>query len=121
MKFYPPSISCSSVMSTISSPVQEQKQCVENLLQKLPTMVPCGPSYDTSEGPYFTFNQSWERVFQCVDSEKQYLVVRGKYGLDLVHAYIAHFSKISGIKANNGLHLLHADGTVTEKAKSSQK
>jgi len=81
-------------MSTISSPVQEQKQCVENLLQKLnglvkklPTTVPCGSkdgsiakhfsdyTYDTSKGPYFTFNQSWERVFQCVNSEKQYPVV----------------------------------------------
>ena len=80
-------------MSTTSSPVQEQKQWVENLLQKLngltkklPTIVPCGSkdgpiakhfsdyTYDTSEGPVFTFNQSWERVFQCVDSEKQYLV-----------------------------------------------
>lgn len=121
-------------MSTASSPVQEQKQRVENLLQKLnrlikklSTMVPCGSkdgpitkhfsdyTYDTSEGPFFTFNQSWERVFQCVDSEKQYLVVRGKYGLDLVHAYITHFSKISGIEANNGLDMVaqRVDGLIT--------
>ena len=121
-------------MSTTSSPVQEQKQWVENLLQKLngltkklPTIVPCGSkdgpiakhfsdyTYDTSEGPVFTFNQSWERVFQCVDSEKQYLVVRGKYGLDLVHAYIAHFSKISGIEVDNGLYMVAqcVDGLIT--------
>jgi hypothetical protein len=121
-------------MSTASSPVQEQKQRVENLLQKLnglikklPTTVPCGSkdgpiakhfsdyTYDTSEGPFFTFNQSWERVFQCVDSEKQYLVVRGKYGLDLVHTYITHFSKISGIEANNGLDMVaqRVDGLIT--------
>jgi hypothetical protein len=121
-------------MSAPSSPVQEQKQRMENLLQKLnilikklPTTVPCGSkdgpiathfsdyTYDTSEGPYFTFNQSWERVFQRIDSEKQYLVVRGKYGLDLVHAYIAHFSKISGIEANNGLDMVaqRVDGLIT--------
>ena len=39
-------------------------------------------------------------------SEKEYLEVQGKYGLDLVQAYIAHFSRIPGIKADNGLSLL---------------
>ena len=121
-------------MSTASSPVQEQKQRVENLLQKLnglikklPTMVPCGSkdgpitkhfsdyTHDTSEGPFFTFNQSRERVFQCVNSEKQYLMVQEKYGLDLVHAYITHFSRISGIEANNGLDMMaqHVDELIT--------
>ena len=105
--------------------LKEQKQHLENLLQKLNglikkllTTLPCGSkegpitkhfsdlTYDTTEGPYFTFNQSWEHVFQCPDSEKEYLVVRGKYGLDLVYAYAAHFSNISGIEADNGLHLV---------------
>ena len=90
-------------------------------------MVPCGSkdgpitkhfsdyTHDTSEGPFFTFNQSWERVFQRVDSEKQYLMVQEKYGLDLVHAYITHFSRISGIKANNGLDMMaqHVDELIT--------
>ena len=62
--------------------------------------------FDVTEGPCFTFNQSWEQVFQCVDDEKEYLIVRGMYGLDLVHSYVAHFSKVSGIEANNGLSLL---------------
>ena len=59
-----------------------------------------------TKGPYFTFNQSWEHVFQCPDSEKEYFVVRGKYGLDLVHTYAAHFSHISGVEAYNRLHLV---------------
>jgi hypothetical protein len=106
--------------------LDEQKQNLDNLIQKLnglikklPTTLPCGSKdgplakhfsdhmYDATEGPYFTFNQSWERVFQqCADSQKEYLVVRGKYGLDLVQAYIVHFAKIPGIEANNGLSLL---------------
>jgi len=112
-------------MSNTTS-LEKQKQHLETLLQKLngliikklPTTLPCGSKdgpiakhfsdhkFDATEGPYFTFNQSWERVFQCADSEKEYLMVRGKYGLDLVQAYVAHFSKISGIEADNGLSLL---------------
>jgi hypothetical protein len=103
----------------------EQKQHLKNLLQtlsklikKLPTTLPCGSkegtiakhfsghTYDIDEGPYYSFNQAWERVFQCADDEKEHLVVRGKYGLDLVQAYVVHFSKVSGIEANNGLHLV---------------
>ena len=105
--------------------LNEQKQHLDNLIQKLnglikklPSTFPCGSkdgplakyfsdhTYDATKGPYFTFNQSWEQVFQCAESQKEYLVVRGKYGLDLVQAYIMHFAKIAGIKANNGLSLL---------------
>ena len=111
-------------MSSTTS-LAEQKQHLETLLQKLnglikklPTTLPCGSKdgpivkhfsnhkFDATEGPYFTFNQSWERVFQCADSEKEYLVVQGKYGLDLVQAYIAHSSRIPGIEADNGPSLL---------------
>ena len=102
--------------------LDEQKQHLDNLIQKLnglikklPSTLPCGSkdgplakhfsdhTYDATEGPYFT---SWERVLQCAKSQKEYLVVRGKYGLDLVQAYIVHFAKIAGIEANNGLSLL---------------
>ena len=63
-------------------------------------------TYDATEGPSFTFNQSWEWVFWCAESQKKYLIVRGKYGLDLVQAYIVHFAKIAGIEANHELSLL---------------
>ena len=105
--------------------LEGQKHHLETLLQKLNGLIkkllttfPCGSKdgpiarhfsdreFDVMEGPYSTFNQSWKRVFQCADSEKEYLIVRGKYGLDLVHPYVAHFSKVSGIEANNGLSLL---------------
>jgi hypothetical protein len=109
-------------MSDLPS-VEDQRQRLEGLTQKLaglikrlPTSRPCGPkdgplaknfsdlSHDTTEGPYYTFNMAWERVFQCADSE--HLIVRGKYGLDLASAYVAHFAKIPGIEDNSGLHLV---------------
>jgi hypothetical protein len=62
-------------------------------------------TYNATEGPYYTFNSNWEQVFQCAEDHKKYLVVRGKYGLNLMQAYITHFLKVSGIEANNGLHL----------------
>jgi hypothetical protein len=110
-------------MSNIS--LDDQKKHLQNLLlklaaliKKIPTSLPCGSkegpitrnfsdlTYDTTEGPYYTFNKSWERVFQCADDEKEYLIVRGKYGLDLVQAYIVHFSNTPGIETNSRLHLM---------------
>ena len=72
-------------------------------------------TYDETEGPYYTFNRTWERVFQSADSGKEHLVVRGKYGLELVQAYVTHFSKAPGIEANDGLHLVaqRVKGLVT--------
>ena len=110
-------------MSGIS--LNEQKDYLQSLLlklsgliKKIPTTLPCGSkegpiamhfsdlAYDTTKGPYYTFNKSWERVFQCADDQKEHLVVRGKYGLDLVQAYIVHFLNISGIEMNGGLQLM---------------
>lgn len=105
--------------------VEGQKQCLDNLLQKLsglirklPASWPCGTKegpiakhftsheYDVTEGPYFTFNQSWEHVFQCPESEKELLVIWGKYGLEMVQAYLACFVKYPGIEKDNGLQLV---------------
>jgi hypothetical protein len=55
-------------------------------------------TYDQSEGPYYTFNKAWEQVFQCADSEKEHLVVGGKYGLELVQAYVMHFLRCRGLR-----------------------
>jgi len=88
------------------------------LIKNLPTTLPCGAKEnpivkyfsdldnDTNEGPYYTFNKSWECVFQVSEERKQLLVLRGKHGMNLVHAYLAHFSKVSGIEDNNGLFLM---------------
>ena len=42
------------------------------------------------------------------------LVTCGKYGLDLAHAYAAHFSKVPRIEENNGLGLvvLHIEALI---------
>jgi hypothetical protein len=88
------------------------------LVKKLPTTLPCGSkdgplathfsdlTHDKTEGPYYTFNKAWERVFQCPDNQKDLLVVRGKYGLDIALAYITHFSNVPGIEENGGHGLL---------------
>jgi hypothetical protein len=104
--------------------IPSQKEHLESLLKKLsgliknlPTSLPCGVKgpivkhfsnlkHNISEGPYFTFNNAWEHVFQVSDNEKHQLVVRGKHGLNLVLAYLVHFSKVPGLKANNGLLLM---------------
>ena len=104
---------------------ERQKQHLDNLLQKLtglikklPASCPCGTKdgpiatyfssheYDITEGPYFTFNQAWEHVFQCPESEKEHLVIRGKYGLEMVQAYLACFLNYPGIEKDNGLQLI---------------
>jgi hypothetical protein len=106
-------------------PLEKQKQLLDNLLQKLGKLIkklpgtrPCGTKegpiakhftsheYDATEGPYFTFNQSLERVFQCLESEKEHLVIWGKYGLEMVQAYLACFVKYDGIEKDNGLQLV---------------
>ena len=113
----------SPIMSGISP--NEQKGYLQSLLlklsgliKKIPTTLPCGSkeisiamhfsdlTYDTTKGPYYTFNMSWEHVFQCFNDQNEHLVVREKYGLDLVQAYIVHFSNIPEIEMNDGLQLM---------------
>jgi hypothetical protein len=120
---FPTAIFLSSTISTTS--LNKQRQHLNNLIQKLSglikkllTTLPCGSkdgplakhfsdhTYDATEGPYFTFNKGWKQAFQCTDSQGENLVVIGKYGLDLVQAYIVHFAKMPEINANNGLSLL---------------
>src|SRR5271168_629418 len=94
-----------------------------SLVKKLPTTLPCGSKdgplaehlcdlnftcHDSTEGPYYTFNKSWERVFQRLDDQKELLVVRGKYGLEIALAYLVHFSKAPGIEENGCIELLTA-------------
>jgi len=104
--------------------IQSQRIHLDTLLKKLavliknlPTSLPWttkdGPitkfftshEYDHDKGPYYTFNKSWECVFQVSDDEKEKLVLRGKHGLPLVLTYLLYFSKIPKITQNNGLFL----------------
>jgi hypothetical protein len=91
---------------------------LHGLIRKIPSTLPCGTKdgplathftdtdYDTEEGPYYTFNQSWVCVLQSSDFKKEHIVICGKYRLDLVYTYIAHFSHIPKIEENNGLQLV---------------
>src|ERR1700678_1799450 len=86
-----------------------------SLVKKLPTTLLCGSKdgplaehlcdlnfthHDSTEGPHYTFNKSWEHVFQCPDDQKELLVIRGKYGLEVALAYLAHFLKAPGVEEN---------------------
>jgi hypothetical protein len=115
----------SSVPAVATASTDQQKQHLgevvkklHGLIKKLPSTLPCGTKdgpiakhftergYDTEEGPYYTFNKSWERVFQAQDFRIEHIVIRGKYGLDLVYSYVVHFSGIPKIEENNGLQLM---------------
>lgn len=61
-------------------------------------------SIDEEEGPFYSFNRSWEQVFQQAKPEK--LVVRGKYGLELAHSFCVFYAQTSKIADNGGLDLM---------------
>jgi hypothetical protein len=58
-------------------------ETLSGLVKTLPTSIPNGQKdgpiakqftskdYDLTEGPYFTFNKAWERVFQVSPDEKE--------------------------------------------------
>jgi hypothetical protein len=111
-------------MSEMAS-IDQQKQHLNHmmtklhtLIKKLPGTLPCGTKdgpiakhftervYDTTEGPYFTFNQSWERIFQSQNVQIEHLVIHGKHGLDLVYSYISHFSNLPGMGDNSRFQLV---------------
>jgi hypothetical protein len=95
---------------------------LQGLIKNLPSSLPCGAKegpigkyflekaeYNEEEGPYFTFNKAYDRVFQgLAEHERELLVMRGKYGIERVHTCMAVFSKISGIEKNKGLVLMAA-------------
>jgi hypothetical protein len=114
-------------MSELSSAEQQKDlqqvlHSLKGLIKNLPSSLPCGAKdgpigkyfpekaeYDEEEGPYFTFNKAYDRVFQgLTDPERELLVMRGKYGIERVHTCMTVFSKISGIEKNNGLVLMAA-------------
>lgn len=57
------------------------------------------------EGPWFTLNRAWERVFQRSEHEQQCLVSCGPYGLQLVYDFLKAVIKIDGISEVTGLML----------------
>ena len=95
---------------------------LKGLIKNLPSSLPCGAKegpigkyfpdkaeYDEEEGPYFTFNKAYERVFQgLAEPDRELLIMRGKYGIERVHTCMTIFSKISGIEKNDGLVLMAA-------------
>ncbi|KIK77472.1 hypothetical protein PAXRUDRAFT_166718, partial [Paxillus rubicundulus Ve08.2h10] len=66
---------------------------LHNTIKSLPSSIPegsesgpiatqfCSWEIDEEEGPFFSFNRTWERVFQKSEAEQKSLVVRGKFGL----------------------------------------
>ena len=58
------------------------------------------------EGAAFTANRQWERAFQASDEEKRKLVVRGKYGLDLVCPFLEFLAAQPGVKGTESIGML---------------
>jgi hypothetical protein len=91
---------------------------LEGYIKCLPTSLPegsgdgliatylCDHSVDDEEGLFFSFNRSWECVFQRNPAEQEKLIVRGKYGLQLVHSFCVYYAQVLGIADNNGLGLM---------------
>ena len=122
------SISCPTSSThhlSVMSEIQSQREHLEALLKKLggliknlPTLLLCRAKetsivkhfsnleHDKCKGPYYTFNNAWEYIFQVADDEKPCLILRGKHGLNLIQAYVIHFSKVPVIELNRGLHLV---------------
>ncbi|KAG2110208.1 uncharacterized protein F5147DRAFT_651863 [Suillus discolor] len=104
---------------------EEQKQLAQSLADlqsaitglpgSLPEAAEDGPishhlhdlSVDEDEGPFYSFNRAWERVFQCSEEEQQKLVVRGKHGIILAHNFAAHFAALPKIEQHDGLNLMN--------------
>lgn len=61
---------------------------------------------DPTEGPYHTLDVAWTRTFQVEPSERLKLIMRGKYGIKLVHDGMVWLSTCDGISANKGLFLM---------------
>ena len=64
-------------------------------------------SVDEDEGPFYSFNRAWERVFQRSENEQQKLVMRGKHGVILAHNFAVQFSALPNIEQHGGLNLMN--------------
>lgn len=105
---------------TISNSMDQLLLDLQNAITGLPFTLPegtedgplamhlCDFEVDEEEGPFYSFNRSWERAFQRNNAKKKKLVVHGKYGLQLAHNFMSHFARVPGIEANNGLTLIKA-------------
>jgi hypothetical protein len=97
----------SPIPAVVTASTDQQKQHLgkvvkklHGLIKKLCSTLPRGTKdgpiakhftehrYDAEEGPYYTFNKSWEHVFQAQDFRIEHIVIQGKYGLDLVYSYV---------------------------------
>ncbi|KAG2133572.1 uncharacterized protein EDB93DRAFT_1174140 [Suillus bovinus] len=104
---------------------EQQKQLAQSLADlhsviaelpgSLPEVAEDGPighhlrdfSVDEDEGPFYSFNHAWERVFQHSENERQKLVMRGRHGVILTHDFAVHFAALPNIEQHDGLILMN--------------
>ena len=91
---------------------------LRTLVNLLPESVPLGCSDDAlaqhfsdysveeDEGPYYSVDRAWVRVFQGPEAEQLSKITRGPYGASLVKQFFEHFATIPGIEEHNGLQVL---------------
>ena len=107
-----------SETASIDQDLNNMMMKLHTLIKKLPSTLPGGTKdgpiakhftecvYNTTEGPYFSFNHLWDCVFQLQNVQIEHLVIHGKHGLDLVYSYISHFSNLPGMDNNNRFQLV---------------
>lgn len=61
---------------------------------------------DEDEGPVFSIDQAWTRVFQSVPDRTQ-IIEGGPYGVQLILKYFQHFAKAKEMKMEAGLSWLN--------------
>ncbi|KAJ6607620.1 hypothetical protein B0H10DRAFT_2227626 [Mycena sp. CBHHK59/15] len=61
---------------------------------------------DADKGAAFSANRQWEHAFQVSEEEQRNRIVRGKYGLDLVCAFLEFFAVQKGIKGTEHIGML---------------
>lgn len=88
------------------------------LIGLLPASVPTGSpddplatyfgdlSIDAEEGPYYSLDRAWLRVFQVPEADQLSRITRGEFGTVVAHKFFKFFADAPGIEAHNGLFLL---------------
>ncbi|KAL1942606.1 hypothetical protein VTO73DRAFT_4846 [Trametes versicolor] len=91
---------------------------LNSLIGLLPHSVPLGTadsplathfgdlSIDPDEGPYYSVDRAWVRVFQRSEEERLALITRGEHGVTAALRFFQFFASAPGIEAHNSLLLV---------------
>lgn len=113
-----PSLANMSSIDAQKQKLQTALQAFNAIIKALPKTLSAGDKngpiatnftshkFDSDEGPYYSFDKAWNRTFQVPDTQKIALIYRGKFGLQLVQAYLVHYAQLLRLEEDNGLYLV---------------